>query len=551
MTLPIFLILFPLLTAGVLLFVKNNGARVFVVLFSFVVLCVASIALAGRYIGCDMQFLSARSALADHVILIAEILLCIYVFFTGLRHKQKLVPLFVLMQLLPLLWFEFKGPHVEILHNLVVDRLSVVMALIIGIIGGIICVYALGYMRDFHAHYRQGVKDRRCFFFFILFAFLSAMFGIVFANNLRWMYFFWEVTTVSSFLLIGYKGTQESRDNAFLALRLNLLGGIGFAFALIYLQTQVGILELDKVMFSPKGLVLLPVALLCFAGLAKAAQLPFSKWLLGAMVAPTPVSALLHSSTMVKAGVYLVLRFASVLEGTFVGFMIALVGGFTFLICSCIAVSQSDAKKVLAYSTIANLGLIILCAGLGTYEAVWAAILLIIFHAVAKCLLFLCVGVVEHKIHSRDIEDMAGLIVSMPKLSIMMQIGMAGMFLAPFGMLISKWAVLQALVDFNPILAVFVVFGSSVTLLYWVKWMGRLLTVVGEHEDIEGSVYRSEWLSLGGLSLLTVGVCVFFPIVASYLIEPYIREIYDTTVNMGHGNIVIMLIMLAMIALFL
>ena len=85
-------------------------------------------------------------------------------------------------------------------------------------------------------------------------------------------------------------------------------------------------------------------------------------------------------------------------------------------------------QKGPAYSTIANLGLIVLCAGLGTYEAVWAAILLIIFHAVAKCLLFLCVGVVEHKIHSRDIEDMAGLIITMPKLSIMMQIGMAGMF---------------------------------------------------------------------------------------------------------------------------
>lgn len=549
LTLPLFLILFPVLTAIILLFLKNNGLRVFVVSSSFLVLTISTILLAKHYIASDMQFIQIHQLWTDHLILAAELLLSAYVFFIGLRQKQLFVSFLVLIQLLPLLWFEFKGPHVEISNTLLVDRLSVVMALIIGVIGGIICFYALGYMRDYHSHFPE-VKDRRCFFFFILFAFLSAMFGIVFSNNLRWMYFFWEVTSVSSFLLIGYKGTEESIKNAFLALRLNLIGGVGFAFAIIYLQTKAGFLELDKVMFSTNASVLIPVALMCIAGLAKSAQLPFSKWLLGAMVAPTPVSALLHSSTMVKAGVYLVLRFAGVLEGTALGLIIALIGGITFLMCSCIAVSQSDAKKVLAYSTIANLGLIILCAGVGTYEAVWAAILLIIFHAVAKCLLFLSVGVIEHKIHSRNIEDMAGLIVKMPKLSILMQIGMAGMFLAPFGMLISKWAVLQALVDFSPILAIFVVFGSSITLFYWVKWMGRLLTVVDDQDELEHSVHRSEWLSLGVLAFLTISVCALFPLMASSFVEPYIREIYNKSISMGHGNILIMLTMLAMIALF-
>ena len=197
--------------------------------------------------------------------------------------------------------------------------------------------------------------------------------------------------------------------------------------------------------------MLLPAALLCFAGITKSAQLPFSSWLLGAMVAPTPVSALLHSSTMVKAGVYLVLRMAPVVTGTKVGMMVALVGAVTFVVGSLAAITTSEAKRVLAWSTVANLGLIVLCGGIGTYEAVWAGILLIIFHAVAKCLLFLCVGVVEHKLHSRNIEDMSGLVVRMPRVAIMMQIGMAGMFLAPFGMLISKWAVLKAVVDAYPI----------------------------------------------------------------------------------------------------
>ncbi len=150
---------------------------------------------------------------------------------------------------------------------------------------------------------------------------------------------------------------------------------------------------------------------------------------------------------MVKAGVYAIVKFAPVLAGTVPGLMIALVGGITFFLASAMAITQSNAKRVLAYSTVANLGLVVACGGIGTYEAVWAAILLIIFHAVAKSLLFLSVGTVEHQIHSRDIEDMDGLIVTMPKVAAMILIGIAGMFLAPFGMLISKWASLRAFID--------------------------------------------------------------------------------------------------------
>jgi hypothetical protein len=126
----------------------------------------------------------------------------------------------------------------------------------------------------------------------------------------------------------------------------------------------------------------------------------------------------------------MIVRFAPVLSGTTEGLIIALVGGTTFALASFIAISQNNAKKVLTYSTIANLGLIVACAGVGTYNLMWVAILLIIFHAIARSLMFLCVGTVEHRIGSRNIEDMGGLIVRMPKLAIMMFIGMAGMFLA-------------------------------------------------------------------------------------------------------------------------
>ncbi len=232
------------------------------------------------------------------------------------------------------------------------------------------------------------------------------------------------------------------------------------------------------------------------------------------------------------------------------GFGIALVGSVTFTVTSLIAISQTDAKKVLAYSTIANLGLIVMCAGVGTYEAVWAGLMLIIFHAIAKCLLFLCVGDVEHTIHSRNIEDMEGLIVTMPKMSIMMQIGIAGMFLAPFGMLISKWGVLKAIVDQNPLMSVFLVFGGAATLFFWVKWLGKLLIVSGPKRETEDGISVSEWIPMATLTVLTVAVCASFPLVSSYLVEPYVKEIFGKTFAMSAGNVHIMSIMLGMVMLF-
>jgi len=270
----------------------------------------------------------------------------------------------------------------------------------------------------------------------------------------------------------------------------------------------------------------------------------------GAMVAPTPVSALLHSSTMVKAGVYIVLRFATSLEGTALGFVVALVGIITFLVGSFICISQNDAKKVLAYSTIANLGLIILCAGVGTPAAVWAGILLIIFHAISKGLLFLCVGTIEHATGSRQIEDMTGLVHRMPALSAMLRIGIAGMFVAPFGMLISKWAVLRAIVDYNPLIAVFLIYGSAATLFFWVKWMGKVIIVDKEYANVEGKVSRDQWIPLGTLAAMTVLICALFAPVAHYMIEPYIFALYASTVSLGTGNMIIMVIMLAMVGLF-
>src|SRR4029079_3187386 len=147
--------------------------------------------------------------------------------------------------------------------------------------------------------------------------------------------------TLCSFLLIGYTQTKEAQRNALRALVMNMGGVLAFALAMLWCQQRAGVLELQVLIACSPSTVLLPAALLCFAGITKSAQLPFSSWLLGAMVAPTPVSALLHSSTMVKAGVYLVLRMAPVITGTKVGLLVALVGGVTFVVGSLAAIATN------------------------------------------------------------------------------------------------------------------------------------------------------------------------------------------------------------------
>lgn len=537
--------------ALVLLCLKQDAIRDWVVKASAIIISAACLVLVAANFHHDIQCFKVAAFWIDKLMLYLEIIVAAYIFYASLKYKHYAVSFLITAQVAVVACFEaLLRPNIRIENNLFVDKLSIIMALIVSIIGGLTCIYALGYMKNFQQKQHAEIKDRRNFFFFVFFVFLSSMFGIIFCNNLLWLYFFWELTTLCSFLLIGYRQTKQAQDNSFRALELNLIGGLAFIAAIVYLYFSAGTIELDKIILLGKAQAMIPVALLCLCGLIKSAQFPFSSWLLGAMVAPVPVSALLHASTMVKAGVYLMLRLSLILEYTVAGFLLASIGGITFLIASFIALTQSQAKKVLAYSTIANLGLIVLCAGVGTYEAVWAAVLLIIFHAVTKSLLFLCVGVIEEKTGNMDIEDMSGLIITLPKTAIMMQIGIAGMFMAPFGMLVSKWAVLNALVDYNPLLAMFVVFGSSLTVFYWVKWIGKLITVTEASEPKEQDISLKEWMPLFSLSFLTIGICLFFPQIARFLIEPYLIEAYDKTVHIGHGNAVIMTLMFAMVMLF-
>ena len=231
---------------------------------------------------------------------------------------------------------------------------------------------------------------------------------------------------------------------------------------------------------------------------------------------------------MVKAGVFLLIKLAPVLMASVVpAVMVILVGGFTFLLCSFMAISQSNAKRVLAYSTIANLGLIAACAGVGTPEAVWAAAFLVLFHAIAKSLLFLCVGTAEHRIGSRDIEDMDLLFERMPRLARFMMLGIMCMFIAPFGMLIAKWATLVSFAETGQVVLIVVLaFGSAATFLFWAKWLGKLSGIAARPENVEVTVHRSEWAAIVLMAALIIVGCVCLPVLSWLVVEPYVCSVF-------------------------
>lgn len=535
MTMLGFLIVFPLVIAAILLAVRNNAARNVVVVAASLVIGLASIWLVAVGLnGASPVYFEFSSPIVDGICTIVGIVVAITVICFGAKYKNPLAIVLAVVQLIGSLVFELNFAHgIEVVTPLYYDQLTLLMVFIIGVIGSAICVYALGYMEDFQAHEPEGALDRRPTFFALMFVFLSAMYVIVFADHMTWLFTGWEVTTLCSFLLIAYTRTEEAIRNAFRQIIMNLLGGISFLIGLFVCVLTMGTLSLAE--FLAMGqlvpqIAVLAVTAFAFAGITKAAQMPFHTWLLGAMVAPTPTSALLHSSTMVKAGVFLLVKLAPVLAVCPIpGGMLMFVGGLTFLVCSALAITQSNAKRVLAYSTIANLGLITACAGVGTPEAVWAATFLILFHAIAKSLLFLCVGTAEHHIGSRDIEDMDLLFDRMPSLARFMMLGIMTMFIAPFGMLIAKWATLQAFTEAgNAILVLLLAFGSAVTFMFWAKWMGKLAGIAGQSRNVELSVHTSEWIPIMLMAVLIALGCVGLPLISLNLVEPYLYVVYGS-----------------------
>lgn len=539
------LVLLPLAT-GLLAFVLRNGAaRVAIVIATAWALTGASLLL---------FLLSAQEKTVLHftpgpigsvewetIVTVVDGVLLLAFCALGAMRRSPLIFGLAIVQLAAYCWFEFgTGKHPSGGPALTVDWLTVIMVLIISIIGSIIATYALPYMREHEAHDASAPSKQPRFFLLIL-LFLGAMNGLVCANNLLWLICFWEITTLCSYLLIGHDGTEEAMKNASRALWMNLLGGAGLLAAAILLARQDNTLSIREVLeLGAKGgptqtALLLPLACICFAGFTKAAQMPFQGWLLGAMVAPTPVSALLHSSTMVKAGVYLIVRFAPAFHDTRLSSVVALAGGFTFVAGALLAIGQTNAKALLAYSTISNLGLIIACAGLNTPIALTGAVMLIVFHALSKALLFMATGVVDHNIHSKDIEEMQGLVTRMPLTTTVMVIGILSMLLPPFGVLIAKLVALEASIQ-NPPVMIMLVIGSTLTVVFWTKWTGRLLTSApGEKHESTERLHSMYLIPLCLLALGAVGFSLLVAPVLTNLVMPAVQQYYIVAYPTQHG----------------
>ena len=292
------------------------------------------------------------------------------------------------------------------------DGLSFLFALLILGIGILVILYARYYLAK---------NDPMGRFFFYLLLFMAAMLGVVLSENLLLLMFFWELTSLSSFLLIGYwSHSAEARKGARMSLVVTGGGGLALLAGVLLLGQVVGSYELSAVLASgdlirDHALYPLILTLVLLGVFTKSAQFPFHFWLPHAMAAPTPVSAYLHSATMVKAGVFLLARLYPALSDTDLWFfMVSITGMATLLLGACIALFQHDLKGLLAYSTISHLGLITLLFGLDTQLAAVAAVFHIINHATFKASLFMAAGIIDHETGTRDMRRINGLWRYMP-----------------------------------------------------------------------------------------------------------------------------------------
>lgn len=334
------------------------------------------------------------------------------------------------------------APAIGLNANLRLDALGWMFAALITGIGLLVIVYA--------AYYLQA-EDPAGKFFATLMLFMAAMLGIVLSDNLLLLLVFWELTSISSFLLIGYwGGREESRAGARMALAVTGGGGLVMLAGIVVLGQIGGSYDLSVLLARGEQVradPLYPVALgLILVGcFTKSAQLPFHFWLPEAMAAPTPVSAYLHSATMVKAGLFMMMRLYPLLGGTalFEG-VVASVGLATMVFAAFVAIFKHDMKGLLAYSTISHLGLITFLIGLSTPLSMVVAVFHVLNHAAFKAALFMSAGIVDHEAHTRDLRRLGGLMALMPVMGTLVLVAAAAMAgVAPLNGFISKEMMLE------------------------------------------------------------------------------------------------------------
>ena len=303
-------------------------------------------------------------------------------------------------------------PELGLNFTLMLDGLGFFFALLILGIGMLIIVYGRNYLSR---------EDNMGEFFTYLLLFQGAMVGIVMSDNILLLLVFWELTSLSSFLLIGYwKHLAEGRQGARMALTVTGMGGLSMIGGMLILGQIVGSYDLSVILQNREAIqadpMFLPALILILLGcFTKSAQFPFHFWLPHAMAAPTPVSAYLHSATMVKAGIFLMARMWPVFSGTPEWFYLVTTAGLiTMVLGAVIALFKHDLKSLLAFSTVSHLGLITMLLGTGTAFGALAAVFHILNHATFKAALFMSAGIVDHEAHTRDIRRLGGLRHLMP-----------------------------------------------------------------------------------------------------------------------------------------
>ncbi|WP_419886905.1 Na+/H+ antiporter subunit A [Neobacillus niacini] len=413
---------------------------------------------------------------APHLAIVAPLVLSVFipVFYRIFRHIHTgwfvlPLPILLFVYFLTFLPETMRGksfiesmnwiPSLGINFTAKVDGLGLLFALLITGIGALVVLYSIYYLAK--------TKEKLNNFYVYLLLFMSAMLGVVLSDNLIVMYAFWELTSFSSFLLIGYWYERDkSRYGAQKSMLITVFGGLAMLGGIILLYIMTGTFSVTELISQANTIfhhALFVPALLCIllGAFTKSAQFPFYIWLPDAMEAPTPVSAYLHSATMVKAGIYLVARFTPVFGDHFLWFwLVTSIGILTLIWGSIFAVKQTDLKAILAFSTVSQLGLIMSLLGAGAaalhYEfldeniytvAVTAAIFHLVNHATFKGSLFMAAGIIDHETGTRDIRKLGGLMHFMPitfTISIIGAFSMAG--LPPFNGFLSKEMFFTAMV---------------------------------------------------------------------------------------------------------
>lgn len=303
-------------------------------------------------------------------------------------------------------------PSLGVNVSFYIDGLSLTFALLITGIGALVMLYSARYLAGHHHQAR---------FSLFLASFMLAMVGLVLSDNLLILFVFWELTTITSYLLIGFNhDTLKARRSALQALMVTGVGGLAFLAGVILIGTTAGTFEMSEINQMPgvltESVMYLPILLLVLAGaFTKSAQFPLHFWLPNAMAAPTPVSAYLHSATMVKAGVYLMARTHPSLSGTDIWlWTLTIAGAITMVFASVMALRQTDLKLALAYTTLMALGALTLLLGNESGYTITAAATFLIVHSLYKAALFMVVGILDAQTGTRDANKLFGMAKAMP-----------------------------------------------------------------------------------------------------------------------------------------